>query len=540
MTARSGGLQRSCAALLERGSWPALIATLSAAVALRFVGLDHLPGLNGDEAFFPVHAAEWRSGVPWSELRTGTDLPMNPVFFGLVAALQGLLRTSFWTVRLAALLHSLLAVAFGFAAFLNRGRSFAALFALLLAVLPVQLGYARLAWDPSAVTGVLVLALAAATRGRFLLAGSAFALSLWVHPAAIFAGPALLAALLAARWPRTPAGALRCPSRRQLAVPALLGVLGAAAGYGLLARDALPPPVRAALSAGLLERVRDRATDGSAAMQFAKLYGDFLSGPTIYRYITGSMPDGAARLHLGLAGLLLVAVVLPGLWVLPPAHQSVDRALAFGLLLSLGAAYLFGGLPVLTPHTERYGIFLVAPSCYVIAACLDAFARTPARAALVRCAAASLGALLLLSFHTYFLRALRHADPERHNAFRTGAIDPKQKAFEAILATRAADRLTLIRAEDWWIYWPVRYLAGPHSGLHVTIAGARWNYRFPQDFEEPALDPANMEVFGVAWAGSPLDADFAAHAQSSMDVEGYEPGPILRVYRLPIAESPQP
>ena len=85
----------------------------------------------------------------------------------------------------------------------------------------------------------------------------------------------------------------------------------------------------------------------------------------------------------------------------------------------------------------------------------------------------------------------------------------------------------------------MRYLAGPHSGLHVTIAGARWDCRFPQDFEEPALDPTNMEAFGVAWAGSAVDADFAAHAQSSIDVEGYEPGPILRVYRMPIGESPQ-
>ena len=115
------GAQRSVA-LLERGSWPALVATLLAAVALRFVGLDHLPGLNGDEAFFPVHAAEWRAGVPWSELRTGTDLPMNPLFFGSVAALQGLLPTSFWTVRLAAVMHSLLALALAFASFLNRGR----------------------------------------------------------------------------------------------------------------------------------------------------------------------------------------------------------------------------------------------------------------------------------------------------------------------------------------------------------------------------------------------------------------------------------
>ncbi|HKO93900.1 MAG TPA: hypothetical protein VJU61_22255, partial [Polyangiaceae bacterium] len=62
-------------------SWWLLAATLGAAVALRLYGLDHLPGINADEAVFPVHASEWMGGVPLAELRTGTNLPMNPLFF---------------------------------------------------------------------------------------------------------------------------------------------------------------------------------------------------------------------------------------------------------------------------------------------------------------------------------------------------------------------------------------------------------------------------------------------------------------------------
>ncbi|HEU4581546.1 MAG TPA: hypothetical protein VFS67_24980 [Polyangiaceae bacterium] len=128
-------------------SWGLLGAVLAAALVVRLVALDHVPGVNGDETVFPVHAAEWRSGTPLSQLRTGTNLPMNPVFFGIVVALSYLLPPSFWTVRLAAVISSVLGVVLGLWAFRKRGWSFAAIFGLLMAVLPIQLGYSRLAWD---------------------------------------------------------------------------------------------------------------------------------------------------------------------------------------------------------------------------------------------------------------------------------------------------------------------------------------------------------------------------------------------------------
>lgn len=517
---------------LAFGSWLLLVLTIGAALVLRFIGLDHLPGINGDEAVFPVHAREWLAGVPLSELRTGTNLPMNPVFFGVVALLQALLPNSLWALRMAALTHSVLAVGLAFLMFRRRGVAFAAVFAALLAVLPIQLGYARLAWDPSAVATVLVLALAAATRGRIIASVLAFGLCFWVHPSTVFAGPILLAALIAARWPRDAAGELRRPNPWSLVAVTLAIVVALATGALLIEHEALPPPVLAALRGGLLDRIRERLTDPGASVQFARLYADFLAGPTIYRYVTGSMPSAAGAVHLVAAIVLFVALVLPALWRLPRATRTVDRALALGLLLSLWGAYLVGGLPVLTPHTERYGMFLVVPSAYVLAASVDAFASTPRAAALSRIGTAAVGVLLMASFGRYFLGALRHVDPERHNTFRTGGVDPKELAYEAILASRAQDRVTLVRAEDWWIYWPLRYLVGARGDLRVSIAGARWNYRFPRDFEEPTLEPSLVQVYNVAWAGSETDALFAAGAQDAIEIEGYGSDPVLHVYRM--------
>jgi hypothetical protein len=520
---------------LVRASWVLLSAVLAVAIVLRFVALDHLPGVNGDEAVFPVHASEWRGGVPLAELRTGTNLPMNPVFFGVVALLGWLLPASLWTLRLAAVIESLLAVGLGFWAFRVRGLGFAALFALLVAVLPIQLGYARLAWDPTAVPAVMVLALAAAIRGRWIATALAFGLCLWVHPTSVFAAPILFSALLAAKWPRLPDGAIRWPSRRVLAFLGVGAVVAVAGCVWLVQKQLLPAPVVLALERGLLAKVEQRATHPGDFPTFLLLYLDFVGGPTIYRYLTGSMPALAAGVHATAAGVALLAVVAALLRRRSDPARAIDRGVLLGLGLSLVAAYLGGGLEVIAPYTERYSMFLVTPTCFVLAAGIDTLARTPRRAAFARIGTAVVGALLLLSFQTYFFRAFRHADPERHVTYRTGRKDPKQGAFEEVVSSRAPDHIALIRAEDWWIYWPLRYLAGPPGDVQVTIPGwKRWNWRYPHDFP-PRPDPRQTQVFDVVWAGSARDAACASTAEQTTDIGGYEPGPILRVHRQPLA-----
>jgi hypothetical protein len=205
-----------------------------------------------------------------------------------------------------------------------------------------------------------------------------------------------------------------------------------------------------------------------------------------------------------------------------------------GLLLSLIGAYLAGGLQVLEASTERYGMFLVVPTCYLLAACIEALSVTARRAALARVATAVMGAALMASFVAYFLLPLHRANPGRHETYRTGDIEPKQAAFAKILAHRDKSRATVIRVEDWWLYWPLRYLAGGHPDVHVTIEGVRRrSLPYPRDFMPPRLDPATVEAFGVAWVGSRQDTKFARHSVENFAMAGYEHGPILRVHVLP-------
>jgi hypothetical protein len=518
-------------------SWGLLGAVLAAALVVRLVALDHVPGVNGDETVFPVHAAEWRSGTPLSQLRTGTNLPMNPVFFGIVVALSYLLPPSFWTVRLAAVISSVLGVVLGLWAFRKRGWSFAAIFGLLMAVLPIQLGYSRLAWDPTAVPAVMVLGLAAATHGRAIATALAFGLCLWVHPSSIFAAPILGAALLATSWPRwaqRARGAWKKP--QTVALAALSAALVLAACFWLVHGEFLPPPVLAALNGDLPQKLWARARAPSEFLHFLLLYVEFVGGPTIYRYLTGSIPAAAASVHL----VATILVLVSGSWALlrrGGEARSVDRAVLVGIGLSLVAAHLVGGREVLAPHTARYAMFLVVPTCYVMAAALDTLARAPRGVAIARLVATTLGGVLLLSFDRYFLATFRHADLGRHSTFRTGEVDPKLQALELIRASRNPDRITLIRAEDHWIYWPLRYLVGPPADIQVTIAGAdHWDLRYPKDYP-PAPNPAVTETFDVVWANSLRDVAAARTAVQSTDIFGYEQGPILRVYRQPSASA---
>src|SRR6476620_1712803 len=124
----------------RRASWGLIAATLAAAILVRLHALDSLPGLNGDEAYFGVRALEVLHGHPIA-LRTGSGLPLNPLYFGLVLALHAIAPPSLLLLRTAPAIASILSVLAAFWLFQHRGRTFAAVFAILVACSPCHLIY---------------------------------------------------------------------------------------------------------------------------------------------------------------------------------------------------------------------------------------------------------------------------------------------------------------------------------------------------------------------------------------------------------------
>ena len=85
-----------------------LWALIAASIGLRLVGLGHLPGINGDEAYLGTKVVLFLRGEDIS-LLTGTSLPPDPISFLLSALLHALGPISFVTLRLPSVISGALA-----------------------------------------------------------------------------------------------------------------------------------------------------------------------------------------------------------------------------------------------------------------------------------------------------------------------------------------------------------------------------------------------------------------------------------------------
>ena len=140
------GASASLLALVRGTECRRLLAT---SVWFRCRDLSRVPGINGDEAWYGAQAELVLRGVPvaW---RTPTGNLLNPFFFGPVLLLHAIWPPSFGLLRATALASGLLTLLANY--WLCRGvfgRRVAWISTLILAVLPINIVYSRLAWDAS-------------------------------------------------------------------------------------------------------------------------------------------------------------------------------------------------------------------------------------------------------------------------------------------------------------------------------------------------------------------------------------------------------
>ena len=473
-------------------------------VWFRFWRLDHLPGLNGDEAWGGVQAARMAAGeeVPW---RTPTGNPLNPFFFLPLAALHALWPASIELLRLPAALSGVLALAVNY---LLCRRTFdrrtAAISTLLLAVLPVNIAYSRFGWDASQtlLASVLVIypalrfAREPARRGPLLWSAIALGGAMLVHPTNIFLTPFLVVAAAVA-WRDDMARLAKRPwNVRHLAL--LLASIAAAAVVAWLGRHWL------AVAGGRLLAPHEGA-------EFARHYMRLFSGATVYQYIAGALRPAAGEFSWMLAAhdlaALAAALFIAGTWWTmlrrkvrrqPLAERAdhngkADVCLAFaGALMVLGF-FLVAGPKAIAPHYERYAICLVAPGALLAARAaawlLVAAKATNAQRRLSAGLACAGGALLASCYLHYFDFMIRTGGAS-HVAFRTAEVDPKEQALRHILARREGPRPVYIVASSWWSYWPLAYLASGETGVYViTGEGA-----YEQQDVQQALHAGNLWV----------------------------------------------
>ncbi|HEX3998872.1 MAG TPA: hypothetical protein VHX65_10005 [Pirellulales bacterium] len=454
-----------------------VIGLLLLAVVCRCRDLGNLPGVNGDEAWYGVQAELLLHDrpIPW---RTPSGNLLNPLFFVPQLAIHAIFKPSFVVLRSTAVFSGLAALVLNF--WLCRrvfGRRMAIISTTVLAALPIDIAYSRLAWDASqsllAALPCVYLPLWAIVDARrkirlSLATVAALLLAILIHPTNLFIAPIAITCLgYAWRSKLVPAArrvaAFRPGSRRSVAWSAAAAILVVIAGSMVVQRSA----GRMAWLETPLARGANISQYGEFLMNFGRLF----SGATEYEYISGAIGASGSNasaqdpvrwqyVPYDLAAWIVGGSILWGIAGAIRQERPESTCLCLGYGASLIGFFLVAGPGALAPGVERYAIWMIAPAAILASIAIGSWQDRGGRAAAIATSGAIvIGWLLLLGFQTNCLDFMHDSGGNSHRTFRTAAIEPKQAALEQIIAKSEPGKPVRIVTSEWWTYWPMRYLS---------------------------------------------------------------------------------
>ena len=507
-----GGGLAPCVALLVS------LAVVLPSLFLRIYQLDTLPGINGDEAFAPVQLAEMQRGNPYS-LRTSLGTPFNPLHSGVVMLVNAVAEPSFLVLRIPGLIYGLLTLLLAFLLLRNVLAERVALSsALLISALPLHIAYARMSDEPSLVPLMSLLCLYFACGGSRLKAAFALLAAIWVYPSCVFLLPLLAA-------PFAPSFVASIRERRLAAVMGDVAIVAVA----LIVSFLMVPDSRHSVVESLIGPALERTYDLGEAGSFVYRFGNLLSGVTVYRRLTGQLSGLSLNLHVGLVWLIGAPVLFFGLRRMIREREASGLLLASGFALSLLSFYLVTGAGHLLPGLERHACMFTVPACVVFALCLDralAEARVASASSFI---AAGISVLMLASLYNHLFLTLKAEPWHAHRAYQTGPDEPKEVALRVILSLRDPEKYTLVRTQDWWLYWPIRYLSQDRERLHVSIFQKPRRALFPADHWSRDFGPDESETYAVAYPDGRMHRQLMASGayDELQEIRGYQDYPVL-------------
>ena len=224
-------------------------------------------------------------------------------------------------------------------------------------------------------------------------------------------------------------------------------------------------------------RVADHAISTDNYTDFISDLAGLFSGVTVYEYISGTLGlnvrDAIGALTIEIA-LTFVTTFIAGLvaWAyyrrIRRGRSTLDLALATAWISCVGAFFLVAGPEAIRPHFERYAICLIAPTVALAARGLHWWMQPSTRFSF-----ATAPLLIVLAWASLFVFKRQYFDEfamhggNSHRTFRTAATEPKQAALALILERSPTGRPVRISTSEWWLYWPLRYLAYAHEHIQV-------------------------------------------------------------------------
>jgi len=461
-----------------------LLTALS--VYFRCQNLENIPGFNGDEAWYGVQAVQLLRGGGF-DANTPTGNLLNPFFLGPLVLLHAVFPPSFALLRSVAVAGGIAALLLNW--FLCRkifDRPTAWISTTLLAILPINIAYSRFAWDASqsvaATLPVWYCALAAIRfpqrfRQWMVAALLAQIVAFLVHPTNIFTVAVLVtAAVFHQRGAKFRESLERLRENRRWRIGILAAGILLAGGIFWLSRTPLPRALwRRITGVHKLE-----LPEGTPPLSV--LYPRLFTGGTIYRYLAGShswfewpLAEEGEGFELDVAAFWIVLAAAAAILLCTGTNERrpEQRALVAAWALTCAGFWLLAGSRALIPELERYALCLIAPIVLMFSrAAALAFTRDTYAARIATLLALVFGGAMLADFHTHYFRFIEQTGGRAHRTFRTGPVEPKAAALAYIQDHRprretTAPGKTRIITSQWWLLYPLRYLAAGDDTLVV-------------------------------------------------------------------------
>jgi hypothetical protein len=437
------------------------------AIALRTLFLGNIPGINGDEALLGI-----RASGPFDFLQRTNSGNFQNIFYLLpLTFIQQFFPPSVWVLRSVSVLSGLGVIIGGYFLFRSSLSKRTALFFVVLgSAIPILVAYSRFGWEPSQSGLISLFVLYFSLQKKWAGAVIAQLIALIVHPsnALLFFIPLNLFIL------EVQAG-LNCPAQKArvwILIPlGFVIVLGTIVFLnserlvdmaGWLSEHNLNQ-IAVALDEVKPQSIIDRMRAPGGWLDLFILYGDLISGVTIYRYIVGPVSQTGVIFHHLLFWLCILPIVVHGCLMKNKSNDYRLTAVFLGTLSGMVMLYMFWGLMPLSPSTERYSQFLVVPTLLLFAAGLDSI---NIKFSLPLSALVCVFWCVSLVSNYFMPFLLTGGRSER--AFRTAEVEPKIQATRIILSDMDGTNRGLILAENWWTAKPIEYLLIGHEGIDVV------------------------------------------------------------------------
>jgi hypothetical protein len=399
-----------------------LVALVVVSIVMRWIGLDHWPGINGDEAFYAGDARLFLHGLPFS-CRTLTGRIITPTYALPTLLLQAFFAPNAWLLRLPAFISGTLSAIFAYP-LLKRvlDQPTARIATAWTTCLAVHIAYSRCAWESSQSVPATLLVVYFALRGSPWKTALAWMAATVIHTANVFLFPIAFAPILydlhqAKRLPRT-------------SWLILWGICLWFIGL-LLVNKALP---------NYQMRIPTAGDCGQFLVGFTRIF----SGVLMFSGFSAALRPGVCNILDAATTSGMVLLIATGFRRL----KGRDIAFAAGVIVAAAAIFAVANIVPFSVGFERYSLWLALPSLVV-------FALLWPKGIGARIAAYALSVAMLASFVTFYFVPMAEFGGSSARQCHAGKSDPKYEAAKWISADAAHASTVCIVPEDEEMKWVV-------------------------------------------------------------------------------------